>query len=79
LLTTEMSQRLFHRAGPDEAEVAAAGHDRWAGYQAAHVQARTVHVELLAAEPIGDTTVGMVDDLGSHHVPVERVRPLPIR
>jgi len=77
LLATEMSQRTFHRAGPDEAEVAAAGHDRWAGHQAAHVQAGTVHVELLIVEPIGDATIGMVYDLGSQHVSVERVRPLP--
>jgi hypothetical protein len=37
----------------------------------------TVHIQLLDAEPIHPGAVAAINELGSQHVSIEAVRPLP--
>jgi len=48
------------------------------GYQRPDIQSWSVHIKLLVAKPVGDPSVGMVDNFGSQHILVERCRPLPV-
>jgi len=72
----EVRDRLTDRAVPLETEVAVTG-----GYRYARDHrwpyARTVHVELLTADSVGDPPVDL-EDISAEHVSVEVVRTLEV-
>ena len=72
----EVRDRLTDRAVPLETEVAVTG-----GYRYARDHrwpyARTVHVELLTADSVGDPPVDL-HDISAEHVSVEAVRTLEV-
>jgi hypothetical protein len=78
VVASEVIDSFFDGARPDEAQVAAARSDRPARHQRPDVEARPVDVELLIAKPIGDATVGVVNNLGTQDLPVERCRAFPL-
>ena len=73
---SQMLDGTGDRAVPDEAEVGVARADRVGGARVG-VDPRTVHVELLGAEPVRITGLAL-DDLGAEHVAIERVRAHPV-
>src|SRR5438552_17421377 len=72
----EVRYRLSDRAVPFEAEVAVTGgHRNTRDHRRPH--ARTVHVELLTADSVGDSPVDL-DDIRAEYVSVESARTLEV-
>jgi hypothetical protein len=78
LMAAKVSQDLLDGAGPHETQVAASRHNRWPRHQRADVETRSVHIELLIAEPVGDTTVRVVNNVGSQDISIEGRGPFPV-
>ena len=73
----EMLNRPCDRAGPAEAEIRVPRPHR-VGRARVRCRARPVDVELLVAEPVRIATLLQLEHLGTEHVAVEAVRPLPV-
>src|SRR5690349_18632620 len=76
-MSPQMLDGALDRPVPGEADVAAPGRHRHVR-QRLRVHARAVHVELLAAEAVLGCAALFTDELGTEHVPVERVRARPV-
>ena len=72
-----MPDRRLGRAVPDEAQVAVARPHR-VGRPWVRLAPRTVNVQLLFAEPVGEAPLVELDQLGTEDVAIETVRPLPV-
>jgi hypothetical protein len=72
-LSPEVFDRSVDRTGPHEAEIAVARLDRPTRDECSYVDTWAMHVELLLAEAVRPSSVGVLHQLGADDVAIERI------
>jgi hypothetical protein len=71
--------RILDWTIPDKAKIAIPRLDRFLRNERSRIDSGTVDVQLLVTEPIGPTTIWVVDNLRTKDISIERIRTRPIR